>query len=94
MPRIGGADHFWLNGLYEAVCIVLLFPAIVYIDASGKVHDALLTFSGAIILAYLSLTLYDEPGWCLLKVYRITGCHIRPFHFPSVRIQRYIDLFP
>ncbi|WP_461042974.1 acyltransferase family protein [Spirosoma harenae] len=107
MPRIGGADHRWMNGLYEACCITVVFPLIVYIGASGVVQSqkeaqicqflgnlsyplymthyvlvyfyvawvsnhkgitlgqawpyALLTFSGAIVLAYVSLTLYDEP---------------------------------
>ena len=107
MPRIGGANHFWMNGLYEAFCIIIVFPLIVYIGASGRVSSetedkickflgalsyplyithyvlvyfyvawvsnhsgitlwqtwpyALLTFSGAIVLAYASLQLYDEP---------------------------------
>ncbi|HVF96700.1 MAG TPA: acyltransferase family protein, partial [Flavisolibacter sp.] len=107
MPRIGGAEHGWMNGLYEAFCIILVFPLIVYIGASGAARRqtedkickflgdlsyplymthyvllyfyvawvsnhkgitagqawpyALLTFSGAIVLAYASLKLYDEP---------------------------------
>ena len=107
MPRIGGAEHLWMNGFYEAFCIIIVFPLIVYIGASGVVHNqtedkickflgdlsyplymthyvlvyfyvawvsnhkgvtlgqavpyALLTFSGAIVLAYISLKLYDEP---------------------------------
>lgn len=107
MPRIGGAGHLWLNGLYEAFCIILIFPVIVYAGASGVVHSktgqkickflgdlsyplymthytlvyfyvawisnhkgvtilqawpyALLVFSGAILLAYISLKWYDEP---------------------------------
>lgn len=107
MPRIGGAEHLWVNGLYEAFCIIIVFPLIVFIGASGVVHSqtedkictflgnlsyplyithyvlvyfyvawvsnhsgitlgqalpyALLTFSGAIVLAYASLKLYDEP---------------------------------
>ena len=35
MPRIGGAQHLWLNGLYEAFCIIVVFPLIVYLGASG-----------------------------------------------------------
>ena len=35
MPRLGGAAHLWLNGLYEAGCIILVFPLIVYLGASG-----------------------------------------------------------
>lgn len=116
MPRIGGAQHLWMNGLYEAFCIIIIFPLIVYIGASGVVHsqmeakickflgdlsyplymthyvlvyfyvawvsshkgitlgealpNALLTFSGAIVLAYISLKLYDEPvrGWLRKKL--------------------------
>jgi peptidoglycan/LPS O-acetylase OafA/YrhL len=36
-PRIGGAANLWMNGLYDALCIILLFPLIVYIGASGDV---------------------------------------------------------
>ncbi|CAN5697241.1 acyltransferase [soil metagenome] len=116
MPRIGGADHLWMNGLYEAFCIIIVFPLIVYIGASGVVHGkmevkicaflgnlsyplymthyvlvyfyvawvsnhkgvtllqawpyALLTFSGAIVLAYASLKLFDEPvrAWLRKKL--------------------------
>ncbi len=39
MPRIGGAAHVWLNGLYEAVSIILVFPLIVYLGASGVLHS-------------------------------------------------------
>ncbi len=116
MPRIGGANHLWMNGLYEAFCIIIIFPLIVYIGASGVVRGqtedkickflgnlsyplymthyvlvyfyvawvsnhsgitlrqawphALLTFSGAIVLAYASSKLYDEPvrGWLRKKL--------------------------
>ncbi|RST29431.1 acyltransferase [Sphingomonas ginkgonis] len=36
LPRIGGTEHLWLNGLYEAGCIILLFPLIVAIGAGEK----------------------------------------------------------
>jgi len=116
MPRVGGAAHLWLNGLYEAFCIIVLFPLIVYLGASGVVHTAvenkvcsflghfsyplymmhyvlvyfyvawvsnhkgitlqqawpfaLLTFVGALVLAYASLKLYDEPvrAWLRKKL--------------------------
>ncbi len=35
MPRIGGAETVWMNGLYESICIIIIFPAIVYLGASG-----------------------------------------------------------
>lgn len=105
-----------MNGLYEAFCIILVFPLTVYIGDSGVVHThteakicqflgnlsyplymthyvlvyfyvawvsnhkgitlwqawpyALLTFLGAIVLAYASLTWYDEPvrAWLRKKL--------------------------
>lgn len=37
MPRIGGAEAMWANGMYEAVCILLLFPLVLMIGAGSKV---------------------------------------------------------
>jgi len=33
LPRFGGPRHLWVNGLYEAFCIIAVFPAIVAIGA-------------------------------------------------------------
>ena len=41
MPRIGGTGHLWLNGIYEAGCIILLFPLIVAIGAGEKREDGI-----------------------------------------------------
>ena len=41
MPRIGTADSVWLNGLYESFTIIVVFPAIVYVGASGTVQGGL-----------------------------------------------------
>ncbi|HZX59712.1 MAG TPA: acyltransferase, partial [Mucilaginibacter sp.] len=35
MPRIGDAKSLWMNGLYESLTIIFIFPLIVYIGASG-----------------------------------------------------------
>lgn len=37
MPRIGGAEQVWMNGIYESICIIFVFPLIVYIGASGLI---------------------------------------------------------
>ena len=29
MQRIGGAHYFWMNGIHESVCIIIIFPLIV-----------------------------------------------------------------
>lgn len=34
VPRIGG-DEVWKNGLYEAFCLIVMFPAIIYLGACG-----------------------------------------------------------
>ena len=39
VPRLGGAGHLWMNGLYDTICFALLFPLIVYLGASGKITD-------------------------------------------------------
>jgi len=36
IPRLGGAEHLWLNGLYDTLCCVVLFPSLVYLGASGQ----------------------------------------------------------
>ncbi|BAV06152.1 Peptidoglycan/LPS O-acetylase OafA/YrhL, contains acyltransferase and SGNH-hydrolase domains [Filimonas lacunae] len=36
MPRIGGFEHLWMNGLYDSLSIILLFPLIVYVGAGGR----------------------------------------------------------
>ncbi|RXK85684.1 acyltransferase family protein [Filimonas effusa] len=35
MPRIGSKQQLWMNGLYESLAIVLVFPLIVYLGASA-----------------------------------------------------------
>jgi peptidoglycan/LPS O-acetylase OafA/YrhL len=38
IPRIGGASHLWMNGLYDSLCIIFIFPLIVYIGTSGTIN--------------------------------------------------------
>ena len=40
LPRFGGGAHLWENGLYEAFCIIVLFPLIVAIGAGDSVSGA------------------------------------------------------
>ena len=39
VPHLGGADRLWINGLYESICAILIFPVLVWIGASGKTTD-------------------------------------------------------
>jgi Predicted acyltransferases len=36
IPRIGGSEHLWMNGLYDSLTIIFIFPFIVYLGASGE----------------------------------------------------------
>jgi peptidoglycan/LPS O-acetylase OafA/YrhL len=37
MPRVGGSEHLWMNGLYDSLTIIILFPLIVFLGASGHI---------------------------------------------------------
>jgi peptidoglycan/LPS O-acetylase OafA/YrhL len=39
IPRLGGSQQLWLNGLYDTACCAIVFLALVYIGASGKITD-------------------------------------------------------
>jgi peptidoglycan/LPS O-acetylase OafA/YrhL len=41
IPRVGGTDKLWMNGLYDSLTIVLIFPLVVYIGASGDIKDGI-----------------------------------------------------
>ena len=105
-PRVGGSEHLWWNGLYDAFSIIVIFPLIIYMGASGVLQGtraikvctflsdisypiyithyplvyiymgyiathkltladsypvAIITFFGAIALAYACLRWYDTP---------------------------------
>ncbi|MCW3806798.1 acyltransferase family protein [Plebeiibacterium marinum] len=36
IPRVGNSEQVWLNGLYDSLSIILVFPLVVYIGASGE----------------------------------------------------------
>lgn len=69
-PRVGGAGHPWLNGLYDSLSIVLLFPLVVWLGASGQVAGAgasrICAFLGAIsypiYITHYPL-IYIYTGW-------------------------------
>jgi len=43
MPRIGGADKMWMNGIYESTTIIVLFPLIVLMGAGSNVSGKSVT---------------------------------------------------
>jgi peptidoglycan/LPS O-acetylase OafA/YrhL len=52
MPRIGGGEQMWMNGAYEAFCILVMFPMVVLMGAGssvkGKRSIAVCNFLGEI----------------------------------------------
>ena len=43
LPRFGGPATLWKNGLYEAVCIIVLFPIIVAMGAGDQITGTIAT---------------------------------------------------
>lgn len=39
VPRLGGAESAWMNGLYEIACFAVFFPLLILLGASGKITD-------------------------------------------------------
>ena len=39
IPRIGGAENLWMNGLYDSLSIIFIFPLIVFLGASGEIKS-------------------------------------------------------
>ncbi|MFM2369938.1 MAG: hypothetical protein RL619_2255 [Bacteroidota bacterium] len=37
MPRIGGSEHLWLNGVYDSAVVILFFPLVIFLAASGEI---------------------------------------------------------
>ncbi|MDI9365757.1 MAG: acyltransferase [Flavobacterium sp.] len=69
-PRIGGATHLWMNGLYDAGSIIILLPLIVWLGASsmlsGKYASNICNFLGnisyPIYITHYPL-IYIYTGW-------------------------------
>lgn len=57
IPRIGGHEQLWMNGMYDSLVIVLIFPVIVYIGASGEVKEGI-SFKVSKFLGDISYPMY------------------------------------
>jgi peptidoglycan/LPS O-acetylase OafA/YrhL len=40
LPRMGDEHSLWKNGLYDAFCVIIIFPLIVSIGAGGTLHNS------------------------------------------------------
>ncbi|WP_218018813.1 acyltransferase family protein [Novosphingobium rosa] len=57
IPRLGDTPHHWSNGLYDALCVILIFPLVVAIGAGEKRVDGV-SVSIARFFGELSFPLY------------------------------------
>lgn len=85
VPRVGGVDpdNFWMNGLYEIVAILLLFPVIIMMGRGSKVsgerYEGLCKFLGDISYP-LYVThypiIYVQMSWAATHPDAPTSTHI------------------
>ena len=57
IPRVGGAEYLWMNGLYDSLTIILVFPLIIYWGAGGSLSSNFSTRASK-FLGELSYPLY------------------------------------
>nr|WP_262903763.1 acyltransferase family protein [Bacteroides cellulosilyticus] len=83
MPRIGGTEAMWMNGAYEAFCVLIMFPLIVAMGAgsnvTGKRSVAICQFLGEIsYLLYITHfpLIYMQIAWARNHPDAPLGMHI------------------
>jgi peptidoglycan/LPS O-acetylase OafA/YrhL len=74
LPRFGGTEYPWINGLYESACVILLFPLIVAIGAGEERVDGASVriarfFGGLSYPIYMTHypLIYIYTGWVMTK---------------------------
>lgn len=38
-PRLGGHEQLWMNGLYDSLSVIILFPLVLFTGASGEIKN-------------------------------------------------------
>jgi peptidoglycan/LPS O-acetylase OafA/YrhL len=70
LPRFGGKEYLWMNGLYDSFSVIIFFPLIVFLGAggqlTGKFSSAISKFFGEIsypiYITHYPL-IYIYTGW-------------------------------
>lgn len=57
LPRVGGAQHLWANGMYDSLCVMVVFPLVIAIGA-GEQRDGGASIRVARFFGDLSYPLY------------------------------------
>ncbi len=83
IPRLGEENAMWLNGIYEAICILIFFPILVSMEAGSKVTGeksiAICSFLGTIsyplYITHYPL-IYMQVSWATNHPNAPTSMHI------------------
>ncbi|WP_101688249.1 acyltransferase family protein [Dysgonomonas massiliensis] len=72
VPHLGGESDPWMNGIYDALCVIVFFPLLIWLGASGVTSDskstAICKFCGDIsypvyVIHYPSMYLFYAWVW-------------------------------
>lgn len=74
MPRFGGEDNLWINGLYETAVILILLPLVVSIGA-GSVVTGRISTSWCKFLGEISYSLYIMHYPFIYLQLKWVACH-------------------
>ena len=89
IPRLGGSHHLWMNGLYEAFVIMVVFPVILAMGAGGSVRDGV-ELKVCRFLGDISYPLYVTH---YVLIYSYTGWVIDRKPAPSISAPMGVALF-
>ena len=74
MPRLGGTEAMWVNGLYEALVIIALFPLILSIGAGSEIRGKRAQ-SVCKFLGFISYPLYITHFAFVYMLWTFKGYH-------------------
>ncbi len=72
VPHVGTVENAWMNGIYDTLCVLVFFPLLVWLGASGKTTDkkstAICKFCGDVsypvyVIHYPSMYLFYAWVW-------------------------------
>ncbi|WP_373564942.1 acyltransferase family protein [Sphingobacterium sp. E70] len=75
MPRIGGAENLWMNGVYESICIIIIFPLLfTWKPAEQHRHKESTGFANFLAISPIhsissttQLFIFTSPGSVIIK---------------------------
>lgn len=80
MPRIGGETHMWMNGLYECLCILCVFPLLplyishfpfIYLQMAWKSSHEAAPLTVHVVVGVSVFLLAVLTAWAAYKMYDV-----------------------